>query len=136
MIPGWLHALSIVYMLLGPICAVMIAIDLILHPQHMWIMDVVWPVTALFGTVWIVWQYFTFGRLAAHKRMHAVMQRNAEPPGKRKTPFRITVGNGALHCGSGCTPGDLAAEWLVFTFPVVAVWFGWRRCEACRLARA
>lgn len=46
-------------------CAIIITIDEIRHPQHMWIMNVVWPVTALFGAVWIVWQYFAYGRLAS-----------------------------------------------------------------------
>jgi hypothetical protein len=53
MIPGWLHALSIAYLLLGLISATIIAIDLLRHPQPMWIMNLVWPVTALFGTIWI-----------------------------------------------------------------------------------
>ena len=125
MIPEWLHALSIAYLLLGVISAVVIAIDLARHPQHMWIMNIVWPVTALFGTIWILWQYFTYGRLATHAKMHAAMKRKEEPPNKRETPFAVMVANGALHCGSGCTLGDIAAEWLVFAFPVIAVWFGW-----------
>ncbi len=68
MIPAWLHSLSIAFLLLGLVCAVVVAADLVRHKQHMWIMNVVWPVTALFGTVWIVWQYFTYGRLAEDAR--------------------------------------------------------------------
>jgi hypothetical protein len=126
MIPAWLHNLSIAYLLLGGVCAVVIAIDVARHPQHMWIMNVVWPVTALFGTVWILWQYFTYGRLATHEKMHAAMERKQEPPNKRETPFPIMVGNGALHCGSGCTLGDIVAEWLVFAVPAIAVAFGYK----------
>ena len=48
MIPGWLHGLSIAYLSLGALAAMTIAADEIKHPQHMWIMNVVWPVTALF----------------------------------------------------------------------------------------
>ena len=47
MIPGWLHGLSIAYLSLGALAAMTIAADEIKHPQHMWIMNVVWPVTAL-----------------------------------------------------------------------------------------
>ena len=65
MIPDWLHVLSIAYLALGAISAAIIAIDLFRHPQQMWIMNVVRPVTALFGAVWIVWQYFAYGRLAS-----------------------------------------------------------------------
>ena len=112
MIPLWLHVLSIGFLALGGLCAIAIAIDVARHPQPMWIMSVVWPVTALFGTVWVAWQYFTFGRSAGAAK-------------QRQPPHAILVGNGALHCGSGCTLGDICAEWLVFLAPVVAVWFGW-----------
>ncbi len=125
MIPAWLHALSIAVLLLGALCAAVIAVDVVRHPQHMGIMNVVWPVTALFGTVWIVWQYFTYGRLATHEKAHAAMERHEEMPSKVQTPFPVMVANGSLHCGSGCTLGDICAEWLVFLVPAVAVWFGW-----------
>lgn len=83
------------------------------------------PVTALFGTVWIVWQYFTYGRLAEDERAKAAMDRGEQMPSKKLTPFPVMVANGALHCGSGCTLGDIVAEWLVFAVPAIAVWFGW-----------
>ena len=125
MIPVWLHDLSIAFLILGVFCAAIIAVDVIRHPQHMWIMSVVWPVTALFGTVWVVWQYFNYGRLAEHSRAHAAMDHNQEMPSSKLTPHAIMVANGALHCGSGCTLGDICAEWLVFLVPAIAVWFGW-----------
>ncbi len=125
MIPSWLHDLSIAYLLLGAACAVAIGADVARHPQHMWIMNLVWPTTALFGTVWVAWQYFAYGRLATHEATHAAKQRHGKPQGKRQTPFPIMVANGALHCGSGCTLGDIAAEWLVFAIPAIAVWFGY-----------
>ena len=125
MIPAWLHILSIAFLLLGLLCAVIIAADLFSHPQHMWIMNVVWPVTALFGTLWVLWQYFAYGRLAENELAHAAMERGEKMPSKTLTPFPVMVGNGALHCGSGCTLGDIVAEWLVFLAPTVAVWFGW-----------
>lgn len=126
MIPPWLHNLSIAYLLLGAISAVIISFDLLRHPQHMWIMNLVWPITALFGTIWILWQYFTHGRLATREKAHMAMQRGEDPPNKKLTPFPIMVANGALHCGSGCTLGDIVAEWLVFAVPAIAVGFGWQ----------
>ena len=124
--PLWLHDLSVASLLLGALCALIIAADLLRHPQHMWIMNVVWPVSALFGTAWILWQYFAYGRLAERARAEAAMRRNEEMPSRKRTPFPIIVANGALHCGSGCTLGDIVAEWLIFFIPAVAVWFGWR----------
>ncbi len=123
--PAWLHYLSIGSAVLGVLCAVTIAIDVARHPQHMWIMDVVWPVTALFGTVWVLWQYFTYGRLATRERAQRAKQEDKEPPNRRLTPFPAMVANGTLHCGSGCALGDLVAEWLAFAVPAVAIAFGW-----------
>jgi hypothetical protein len=92
----------------------------------MWIMNIVWPVTALFGTVWVLRQYFRYGRLATKEKAEAAKKHHEEPPNKRLTPFPAMVANGTLHCGSGCTLGDICAEWLVFAVPAVAVAFGWR----------
>jgi hypothetical protein len=119
--PTWLHIIALASLSLGFLCATVIAADLFRHPQRMWIMDVVWPITALFGTVWILWQYFTYGRLAESGRQDGEGRSPTE-----KTPFPVLVANGTLHCGSGCTLGDIAAEMLVLGIPAVAVWFGWR----------
>lgn len=126
MVPQWLHALSIAALLFGGLCALVVLVDVIRHPQHMWIMNVVWPVTALFGTVLTLWAYFTYGRLATQEKARQAMERDEEMPSKRGTPFAVMVGKGAAHCGSGCTLGDILAEWLVVFVPSVAVWFGWR----------
>jgi hypothetical protein len=125
MAPAWFHDLSVAYLAFGGLCSLVISADELRHPQHMWIMNVVWPVTALFGTAWVMWQYFAYGRLATRAKMHTTMECDAKPPNKRLTPFPIMVANGALHCGSGCTLGDICAEWLVFAFPAIAVAFGW-----------
>lgn len=133
MVPGWLHTLSIAYLLVGFLSAAIIAVDIARHPQHMWIMNVVWPVTALFGTVITLWGYFAYGRLASHEKAQAAMERHDEMPSKRETPFPVMVAKGASHCGSGCTLGDILAEWLVFFVPAIAVWFGWHSLFAERM---
>lgn len=125
MIPAWLHVLSIGFVVFGLVCAGIIAIDVWRHPQHMWIMNVVWPLVALFGTAWILWQYFVYGRLATREAAQNAMHHQQDPPNRRLTPFPLMVANGTLHCGSGCALGDLIAEWLAFAVPAVAVAFGW-----------
>jgi hypothetical protein len=125
MVPNWLHTLSIAFLLVGFLCAVVIAVDEIRHPQHMWIMDVVWPVVALFGTVLTLWAYFRYGRLATEARTRQAMQRGETPPNKTETPSPEMVGKAAAHCGSGCCLGDICAEWLAFGVPAIAVALGW-----------
>ncbi len=120
MFPAWLDALSLAALLVGAVCALIVSIDVIRRPQHMTVMNVVWPVTALFGTVAVVWAYFRYGRMASRAAHHATSTHRTE------APFPVMVGKGALHCGSGCMLGDVAAEWLAFLVPAVAVWLGWQ----------
>ena len=125
MFPSWFHALSLLLLLVGLACAVGVAIDVGRHPQAMAIMNVVWPVTALFGTVLTVWAYVRYGRLATRSKAQQAHRQGVDPPAKRLTPFPAVVAKGALHCGSGCMIGDVIAEWLAFLVPAVAGWFGW-----------
>ncbi len=124
--PQWLTTLSIISLCIGGLCALIILCDLALRPQHMWVMNIVWPVTALFGTFLAVWAYFRYGTLASKPAVEEAERRGQKPPNKRLTPFPMMVGKGTTHCGSGCALGDLCAEWLVFFVPVVAAWFGYK----------
>jgi hypothetical protein len=119
-VPQWLHILSIAWLIFGAACFIVVLIDVVRHPQHMAIMNVVWPVVCLFGTAVTVWAYFKYGRLATKQRVMEAKKRGEEPPNKRLTPFRVMVAEGALHCGSGCTLGDIAAEGLAALVPAVA----------------
>jgi hypothetical protein len=113
-------------LLLGVACGLVIGADELRQPQHMWIMNIVWPVTALFGTVLTLWGYFRYGRLATQARAQAALRRGDDPPSKKETPFGVMVGKAAAHCGSGCCLGDILAEWLAFALPGIAVALGWK----------
>ena len=121
--PGWFHALSIAMLLVGLGCAALIGFDESRHPQQMWIMNAVWPVSALFGSVLVLGGYLAYGRSTAGSdgsRRHGPRHESADPP------FAVMAAKATLHCGSGCTLGDICAEWLAFTFPTAAVWLGWQ----------
>ncbi|HVW01932.1 MAG TPA: DUF4396 domain-containing protein [Planctomycetaceae bacterium] len=101
------------------LCAVIIALDILSgHRQKMWIMNVVWPVTALYAGPLALWAYYSVGRLSTQAAMHRAEVRGQANPGKQK-PFWQMVAVGATHCGAGCTLGDLCAEWLMFALPLV-----------------
>ena len=116
--PGWLILLSWVSLALALACALVIALDLARgHRQQMWIMNVVWPVTALYSGPLGLWAYLRFGRLSSAARVAEARARGEEPPGKRK-PFWAIVGLAATHCGSGCALGDLLAESFLIAVPL------------------
>ncbi len=133
MIPVWLHVLAVTSLLAGFACAVIIAVDEAGDPQHMWIMNVVWPMTALFAGVLALIGYRVYGKLAARSRVAPAMARNQKMPSQAETPFAAMVAKGAAHCGSGCALGDICAEWLAYLVPAVAVWLGWHSIFADKI---
>lgn len=118
-IPGWLYALSILSFGIAALSAIIIVFDIVAgHRQHMWIMNLVWPITALWAGPIALWAYFKVGWLSTHQAMQAARQRGEEPPSKKK-PFGLDVAVAATHCGAGCYLGDIIAEWIVFFVPLV-----------------
>ena len=99
--PEWLDALASASLAIAGICAVLIAVDIATgRRQKMWIMNLVWPLTALYCGPLALWAYWRLGRKPVERR------------------FWQQAALGATHCGSGCTLGDIVAEWLTFFVPV------------------
>jgi hypothetical protein len=118
-IPGWLYTMSTVALAIAALSAIVIVVDMLAgHRQRMWIMNLVWPITALWAGPIALWAYFRIGRLSTHRAMLAAKQRGEEPPSKDK-PFTVDVALAATHCGAGCCLGDIVAEWIVFFIPLV-----------------
>jgi hypothetical protein len=122
LIPVWLHTLAVLSLLAGLAIAVVIAFDVLRYPQHMGVMNVVWPVTALYGGVLALWFYFRHGRQVPDAQAH-----------RHQKPFPLIVATGTTHCGAGCMLGDIVAEWLAFLIPAVAFWFGWQTLFADKM---
>ncbi|MGI9086500.1 MAG: DUF4396 domain-containing protein [Chthoniobacterales bacterium] len=113
-----LPVIASICLIIGGLSALIIAIDLLAsHKQHVWIMNLVWPITALYAGPLALWGYFTAGRLSTHRAMMEAKDRGEDPPGKKK-PFWQMVAVGATHCGSGCTLADIVGEWALFFFPL------------------
>lgn len=105
---------------------------LLVRPQKMAIMDVVWPVTALYWGPVGVWGLWDMGSppVSPAKRMEQKLQQDRRELEKAKggqdqkegqekkpsKPFWQQVAVGVTHCGAGCTLGDIVGEWLVFAF--------------------
>ena len=113
--PAWFHVLAVASLALALTCALIVALDELRRPQKMWIMNIVWPLTALFGSVAWLAAYYRWGRTAA-----------AGAGGREdKPPFAVMVLKGASHCGAGCALGDIVAEWTAVAIPALAIWFGY-----------
>jgi hypothetical protein len=97
--------------------AAVIIFDEIKRPQQMWVMNIVWPVTALYFSVIAVWFYFRSGRRMTREAMQASMHgmRREHSPAGAPNPTFTQVAISASHCGAGCVIGDVIAEFAVFS---------------------
>jgi len=99
--PVWLNVLAWASVSLAVLCAVAIVLDeLSGSPQKMFIMNLVWPITALYWSVAGLWGYHRVGR-----RMT-----KASEPHRQEGLTRTQIAVAVSHCGAGCTLGDIAAE--------------------------
>jgi len=88
-----------------------IAADIVVlgNRQHMAIMNVVFPLTALYLGPIALWLYLARGRRMSHKQMQAKAMMEREP---RDSWWQVSLSDS--HCGAGCALGDIGGEWLVF----------------------
>lgn len=117
----WLIVLAWFSLGLAFLCAALILGDTYLrgYRQRMWVMEAVWPMTALYFGPLGLWAYVRWGRpqTPAWQAIHG------EPPAKS---FAATVSVGVSHCGAGCTLGDIIGGWIIFaggfTIAGLALW--------------
>ncbi|HEU4636550.1 MAG TPA: DUF4396 domain-containing protein [Edaphobacter sp.] len=111
--PRLFHVLSIFSLTLAGLCAAWITVDVFRRPQHMAVMNVVWPVTALYFGPVAVWAYLRFGR----PQSHAAMQEKQKAGNQQKKDESLhwnQVAVATSHCGAGCTIADIVTEFTLF----------------------
>ena len=101
------------------VCALGILLDELRHPQKMGIMNVVWPVTALYFSIFAVWAYCAKGRSmsrdASHPGQHGMDHgHDADEPQDPPSPTLSQVALAGSHCGAGCALADIVTEFTVF----------------------
>jgi hypothetical protein len=121
--PAWL-VVGWIALATAAACGLGITWDIVVagHRQQMAIMNLVWPITALYWGPVAVWFYVRRGR----QGHDAEGDRDDEPPSfwrfARKNWWPIS--KGVSHCGAGCTLGDIVGEWVVYltawTIPLFA----------------
>jgi hypothetical protein len=102
MAPQWLEVVAWAALAVGLASALVIGVDIAVlgHRQHMAIMNVVFPLTALYLGPVAVWAYFTRGRGTSRAR-----------PEPRDSRWQVSLSDS--HCGAGCVLGDICGEWVV-----------------------
>jgi hypothetical protein len=119
------------------LCALVIVIDEMRHPQTMWIMNLVWPITALYFSVFALWGYLKIGKGITKKNIHSVsmdeMPRHENTHERKvsRDPTWRQISVSDSHCGAGCVIGDIIAEfslsalgWTLFGYSLYAEYAG------------
>ena len=140
-LPPWLLVLAWISLALGVASAAFIALDVWRHPQPMKVMNAVWPIDGLWGSVAWVAAYLWWGRADARKPSSGTkapsiggaqmeMTRSKMAPMKMQPALGlsgkphtmpVSVFIGTSHCGAGCSTADLIVEWALFFAPSIAV---------------
>ena len=101
-------------LLLAVASAIFIALDELRHPQRMWIMKIVWPVTALYLSVVAVWWYLRAGRpMAKDSPMGMAMKVDG---GDKMPPTFAQIALATSHCAAGCVLADIVIESAISRF--------------------
>jgi hypothetical protein len=94
-------------------CALLIHFAELRQPQKMAVMNVVWPVSALYFSLIAVWAYWNWGRPKTvtnpPQKMHLDTRRSASPV----WPSFAQVAVGTSHCGAGCAIADVICEFTI-----------------------
>ncbi|HTQ07369.1 MAG TPA: DUF4396 domain-containing protein [Polyangiaceae bacterium] len=105
-----LRSVAWISLALSGVSTLVVACDVAwLRRQPMAVMNVVWPLTALYAGPLAVLAYFTFGRAAARN----AAPRHAHAAGHAERPLWQAALLGATHCGAGCMVGDVVVDTLL-----------------------
>lgn len=116
-----LHFISVFFVVAGITSALLLALEVRRRPQSMKIMNSVWVLTGLWGNVFALWAYFSFGRErgnmkdGADENMKMTSLKNGG--NKNRHPDWKSVALSTLHCGAGCTLADVVGEWFFYFVP-------------------
>jgi len=113
--PVWLNALADIYLLISFISAAIVLFDVIFRQrQKMAVMNVVWPITALYWGPVTLWGYYKLKPKQDKKGNGRSGGKEQPDNGAGENPSRPQVLLAVSHCGAGCTLGDILSELMVF----------------------
>lgn len=107
---GWVEAIGWFSLSIAFASALVMLVDIFGrgYRQKMWIMDLVYPITALYWGPVALWFYVKHGRRTSMPMIERMGEQDYE-----KLPRWNILSKAVSHCGAGCTLGDIAGEWLV-----------------------
>jgi hypothetical protein len=107
--PEWLRILAWIYLGVCAAIALWMLIDFVRgNRQKMWIMYLVWPITAMYFGPLAAWLYLRTRDVSSPSAPEP--DRETQKRMKQTDPTREQVSVAVFHCGAGCTIGDIIGE--------------------------
>lgn len=120
--PEWLHVSAWIYLGLCSAIALWMIFDFLRgHRQKMWIMYVVWPITAMYFGPVALWMYLRTRRVNTTSEPKPDEQTQEKI--KEMEPTREQATLAGFHCGAGCSLGDITGEAGLFAIGGAAMTF-------------
>jgi Domain of unknown function (DUF4396) len=110
--PEWLHLLAWIYLGLCSALALGMIFDIVRQPQKMWVMNLVWPITAMYFGPVAAWMYLRTRPVSLNRPPTPDEQTTEQM--KKMEPTREQISVSIFHCGAGCTIGDIIGEGGLF----------------------
>ncbi len=105
-----INILTWVFLGIGVVSFCVVFVDICMgRYQYMGIMNIAWPITALYSGPIGLFMYFMFGRV---NKMN--MDGERKPKRERKKPKWVKTYISATHCGAGCALADIISEITIF----------------------
>ena len=123
MSPAWLSVIAWTYLVVCFACAFWIAYDIAVNKrrQPMGVMNVVYPITALYLGPFALAFYRRWGRVGPLATVVPMSMNRASASGTarasaggRSRPWWVMMATEVSHCGSGCVLGDVISEFVIF----------------------
>lgn len=107
--------ISTVSLLLALLSAVTIVLNLGNYPQSMKVMNIVWPLTALWAGLLALWAFFSFKGKRPDDSAGTEMDMKKDAGmdmdmDMGNPPFWQKIALSTFHCGAGCTLADMIGE--------------------------
>ncbi len=120
--------ISKIYIFLSLFSFIFVSIDLFKYPQSMKIMNIVYPITMLWGGIFTLFIYLKMARQKGKISMDNMdmtnMQNMDMQENSGKTRLFISAIFSAFHCGAGCTLADIIGE-ILSIYANFSIALGW-----------
>lgn len=110
-----LNILAWIFLGIGLLSFIIVYVDINMgRYQGMPIMNLAWPITALYSGPLALIMYFIYGRAKKGDMIHNLNSGHQIKRRKKKHPRWVQIYVSSTHCGAGCGLADIVSEIMIY----------------------